>query len=1307
MSKWKKTLSVAVVFCMLLSVFVNMSVFADQQSGTQKGTVTISVEKFTVGQGYIKEPAQMPFYEGDTVGMVLARLLGSGNYNGGTDSENITWLSSIKDENAGEINIPQYIQDAAGTITPNADEWLGEKDFTAMSGWMYIVNNALAPDGMGSHACVDGDVVRVQFSVYGFGADIGYGWDGSLIEAVDKDALTKKVAEINSRPDKASLLSDEGVKDWYDTALIVLETLEGNDQESVDLTLAELDAAVKNYDDSQPEIDRILGVIAEEYKTSSSEWCVMDMVAYGLKDEITDEAKAAYLNKGTALVNSSKKGTDFSKTAIVMTALGLDPRSVPGKNGATLDLIDMLATSEGIDGINGASFALLAYDSGDYPVSDKTWTRESIISYIKDVQHDDGGWALSSDKTKASDPDVTAMAVCALAPYYLMETDTYEVRPAIDRAINCLSALQLEDGQFASWGTKNANSASAVILALSSLGIDADTDSRFVKGENSALDGLFAYKTESDKFGYTNNTKENAMATEQAFRALVAYSSLLQSGQPANVYDFGTMSGDVVRPPQSKTVSIRVEGIGENKLYEKEHTFMYDTQLASVSDIIKSAVGEGNYTITSGDYGDYFSALYGEAEATFGGQNYDGWQYRVNGISPDFSMSGYAVSDKDEIVVYYGSMTTQYPLEPAVTYVDGGVKLTFSAEEKEYGPAPDYAVTVKTVPITGATVTWGYGEGQTAAYTTDETGSVTIPAEQSANGEHSVQIEKYDTSNEVEGKFLPLVVRLAGDKAVTLKNQVAVTEENKEIAVTKNDPHIIYNVAKNVAAAFVTEPTVSGEQKKADLPQSTVNAKIDGNNVAVDIMTGTKITGDSTWDGRFALPVKESNPTVPVHTVNLCFSVGGNDPLTFSKGIRIHLPGMKGNKVGYLGADGTVTEITNVMASDAASALTGEDGKIVVGDDLIVWTKHAGTLVLYTENGGGGPSEITVRFSLIGDTKHDTPEEHDKSVTWISMTNYTMPEGSTVKDLFERALADADLTYELDSAGNYVKSINGLAEFDNGPNAGWLYRVNGKHPSEGFADYTLSDGDRVNWHYVDDYTKEPDYDEDWNNNGSGDDDDEDDNNGGGSGGGGGSSRPSKGTSVTTPAVEPSDETKSIQFEDVSGWSEEYIYYLANKNILTGKSETSFAPRDNITRAELTAILARMSGADLSGYAMPDFDDLTAGAWYVGAVAWASEQGVVMGENGIFRPDDKVTRQEIAVMVNRYAKNVADYTMPEKNEATVFADDSEIAEYAKEAVYSMQKAGIINGKGDNRFAPTEYATREEAAKMIAVFLQEME
>lgn len=108
MSKWKKTLSVAVVFCMLLSVFVNMSVFADQQSGTQKGTVTVSVEKFTIGQGYIKEPAQVPFYEGDTVGMVLARLLGSGNYNGGTDSENITYLSNIKDENAGEVNIPQY-----------------------------------------------------------------------------------------------------------------------------------------------------------------------------------------------------------------------------------------------------------------------------------------------------------------------------------------------------------------------------------------------------------------------------------------------------------------------------------------------------------------------------------------------------------------------------------------------------------------------------------------------------------------------------------------------------------------------------------------------------------------------------------------------------------------------------------------------------------------------------------------------------------------------------------------------------------------------------------------------------------------------------------------------------------------------------------------------------------------------------------------------------------------------------------------------------------------------------------------------
>ncbi|MDO5304388.1 MAG: hypothetical protein Q4E87_02300, partial [bacterium] len=90
----------------------------------------------------------------------------------------------------------------------------------------------------------------------------------------------------------------------------------------------------------------------------------------------------------------SKKGTDFDKTAIIFTALGLDATAVTLEEGKTFDIIDHIATMENMDMINGATFALLAYDSNNYKVVDKKWTREAIIDYIKDAQGEDGGWAL-------------------------------------------------------------------------------------------------------------------------------------------------------------------------------------------------------------------------------------------------------------------------------------------------------------------------------------------------------------------------------------------------------------------------------------------------------------------------------------------------------------------------------------------------------------------------------------------------------------------------------------------------------------------------------------------------------------------------------------------------------------------------------------------------------------------------------------------------------------------------------------------------------------------------------------------------
>ncbi|HYE69255.1 MAG TPA: S-layer homology domain-containing protein, partial [Anaerovoracaceae bacterium] len=95
-----------------------------------------------------------------------------------------------------------------------------------------------------------------------------------------------------------------------------------------------------------------------------------------------------------------------------------------------------------------------------------------------------------------------------------------------------------------------------------------------------------------------------------------------------------------------------------------------------------------------------------------------------------------------------------------------------------------------------------------------------------------------------------------------------------------------------------------------------------------------------------------------------------------------------------------------------------------------------------------------------------------------------------------------------------------------------------------------------------------------------------------------------------------------------------------------------------------------------------------------------------GSNGMFKPNDSITRQDIAVMISRYATKVAKYDLPKTNTKVTFTDSSGIASYASEAVTSIQQAGIISGGSDGGFAPTANATRAQTAKMIALLVQNM-
>lgn len=168
------------------------------------------------------------------------------------------------------------------------------------------------------------------------------------------------------------------------------------------------------------------------------------------------------------------------------------------------------------------------------------------------------------------------------------------------------------------------------------------------------------------------------------------------------------------------------------------------------------------------------------------------------------------------------------------------------------------------------------------------------------------------------------------------------------------------------------------------------------------------------------------------------------------------------------------------------------------------------------------------------------------------------------------------------------------------------------------------------------------------------------------------------------------------------WYHEAVDYVLAKGLMKGVSADSFDPDGQLTRAMLATILYRISGAPESG-AHP-FTDVAEGLWYSEAIAWAYENGVVNGIDGVtFAPNAPVTRQQAAAMLYRYACLVeSDVTA--QGDLSQFRDADRIAEYAKQPLSWAVGAGIINGVGNERLDPEGTATRAQIAKIIYQWLE---
>lgn len=178
----------------------------------------------------------------------------------------------------------------------------------------------------------------------------------------------------------------------------------------------------------------------------------------------------------------------------------------------------------------------------------------------------------------------------------------------------------------------------------------------------------------------------------------------------------------------------------------------------------------------------------------------------------------------------------------------------------------------------------------------------------------------------------------------------------------------------------------------------------------------------------------------------------------------------------------------------------------------------------------------------------------------------------------------------------------------------------------------------------------------------------------------------------------------VEFKDVTGWSEDYIAFLSARGIINGKGDGRFAPKDNITRGEFVKIMAMIADVDVSAYKGSSFKDVDANKWYAPYIEWAYKNGLVNGiGGGMFAPDRNILREEMAVLLSRFAEKI-EFTLPQLHEEMKFKDSSEIAEYARASVKLIQKAGIISGRPDGKFAPKDNASREEAAKVFTELIK---
>ncbi len=487
-----------------------------------------------------------------------------------------------------------------------------------------------------------------------------------------------------------------------------------------------------------------------------------------------------------------------------------------------------------------------------------------------------------------------------------------------------------------------------------------------------------------------------------------------------------------------------------------------------------------------------------------------------------------------------------------------------------------------------------------------------------------------------------------------------------------------------------------------------------------------------------------------------CYSVGAVTGSLYTGGVLGNLDGtdyittVTGSfYLNSLPADKTATakkeaemkdsSFVGILNRDAYVECYVSDSGINQGYPILKWEKDG-----HSESGGDQPDlptkeRIDVSFTLVGDTVHGSGAHTGGTTVWIETTQLEgLPNTTTAYDLFRQVLDQEGYTYE--ATGNsyiaFITSPSGvrLGEFSNGPYSGWMYTINDVFPDY-MSSVTLNDGDNMVFFYTDDYRLTG-----WNPNG----------------------RPGQSTSngsygnttdethkavnevmelisaigtvtkdsgakiqaareaydrlsdaqkklvsnyetLTLAEAAYAELTVGVPFTDVQGhWALDAIQYVYKNGLMNGVGNQKFQPNGTVNRAMAVTILYRLEKEP----AVTDgsvFSDVDCNAWYAEAVAWASANGIVKGiGGGKFAPTADITREQLAVMLYRYAQYKQYDTQASGTALNEFSDYSAISSWAVQAMQWMNSEALMTGRTETTIVPGGTATRAEAAAIFMRF-----